>query len=138
MKRAFAALRRVYLRRVWGMQIGEGTSISGKAFLDFTNPRGVHIGAWTVITPGVRIFTHDYIHAAHCDTHIGSKCFIGANSVITAGVTVGDHCIIAAGSIVTKDVPARSMVAGNPAKVIKQDLRTGQFGRVVPWAKGLN
>jgi acetyltransferase-like isoleucine patch superfamily enzyme len=58
-----------------------------------------------------------------CSTNeikIEDECWIGANSVITAGVTIGKHSIIAAGTIVTKDVPPYSVVAGNPGKVIKQ------------------
>ncbi len=51
---------------------------------------------------------------------ISDDCWIGANAVITAGVTVGKHSIVAAGSIVTKDVPPFSIVGGNPAKLIKQ------------------
>ncbi len=51
---------------------------------------------------------------------IGEGCWIGANVVITSGVTVGKYSIIAAGSVVTKVVPPFSMVAGNPAKLIKQ------------------
>jgi acetyltransferase-like isoleucine patch superfamily enzyme len=51
---------------------------------------------------------------------IEDDCWIAANAVITAGVTIGKHAIIAAGAIVTKDVPPFSVVAGNPAKVIKQ------------------
>ena len=45
---------------------------------------------------------------------------IGANSVVVAGVTIGKHSVIAAGSIVTKDIPAYSVAAGNPARLIKQ------------------
>lgn len=45
--------------------------------------------------------------------------WIGANAVITAGVTIGKHAVIGAGSVVTKDVPAFSIAVGNPAKVIK-------------------
>ncbi len=51
---------------------------------------------------------------------IEDDCWIGANAVITSGVTIGKHSVVAAGSIVTKNVPALSIVAGNPAKVIKQ------------------
>lgn len=51
---------------------------------------------------------------------ISDDVWIGANSVITAGVTLGKHCIIGAGSVVTKDVPAFSVAVGNPAKVIKR------------------
>lgn len=48
------------------------------------------------------------------------EVWIGANSVILAGVTIGKHAVVAAGSVVTKNVPAYSVVVGNPAKVIKQ------------------
>ena len=50
---------------------------------------------------------------------INDNVWIGANSVITAGVTIGKHSVIGAGSIVVKDVPAYSIAVGNPAKVIK-------------------
>lgn len=51
---------------------------------------------------------------------IEDDVWIGANAVILPGVTVGNHCVIAAGAVVTKDVPPHSLVAGVPAKVIKQ------------------
>jgi len=46
--------------------------------------------------------------------------WIGANAVILPGVTIGEHSVVAAGAIVTKDVPPHSLVAGVPAKVIRQ------------------
>lgn len=46
--------------------------------------------------------------------------WIGANAVILPGVTIGQHSVVAAGAIVTKDVPPHSLVAGVPAKVIRQ------------------
>ncbi len=51
---------------------------------------------------------------------IEDEVWIGANAVITAGVTIGKHSVVAAGSVVTKDVPPYSIVAGTPARVIKQ------------------
>ncbi len=51
---------------------------------------------------------------------IEDEAWIGANAVIVAGVTVGKHSIVAAGSVVTKSVPPYSIVAGNPARIIKQ------------------
>lgn len=51
---------------------------------------------------------------------IGNDIWIGANAVILPGVTIGDHSVVAAGAVVTKDVPPQSLVAGVPAKVIKQ------------------
>lgn len=51
---------------------------------------------------------------------IEEDCWIGANSVVVAGVTIGKHSIIAGGSVVTKNVAAFTIVGGNPAKVLKQ------------------
>jgi len=51
---------------------------------------------------------------------IENDCWIAANAVITAGVTIGKHSVVAAGAIVTKNVPPFSVVVGNPAKIIKQ------------------
>jgi maltose O-acetyltransferase len=50
---------------------------------------------------------------------IGKNCWIGGGSVICPGVTIGDNCVVAAGSVVTKNVPANSVVGGNPARVIR-------------------
>jgi acetyltransferase-like isoleucine patch superfamily enzyme len=51
---------------------------------------------------------------------IADETWIGANATIVAGVTIGKHSVIAAGSVVTKSVPDYSVVAGNPARIIKQ------------------
>ena len=50
---------------------------------------------------------------------VGRGCWLGANVVVTAGVTIGEHCVVAAGSVVTKDIPAYSVVVGNPGRVVK-------------------
>lgn len=51
---------------------------------------------------------------------IEDECWIGANVVITAGVTIGRHSVIAAGSVVTKNVPPYSVAVGNPSRIIKR------------------
>jgi acetyltransferase-like isoleucine patch superfamily enzyme len=51
---------------------------------------------------------------------IGDDIWIGAHAAILPGVTIGNHCVIAAGAVVTKNVPPHSLVAGVPAKIIKQ------------------
>lgn len=59
---------------------------------------------------------------------IEDDVWIGANSVIMAGVHIGQHVVIGAGSIVTKDVPSYSIALGNPARVIKKyDVERGQW-----------
>ena len=52
--------------------------------------------------------------------NIGNDIWIGANAVILPGVTIGDHSVVAAGAVVTKDVPPHTLVAGVPAKIIKE------------------
>ncbi|MEO7531734.1 MAG: acyltransferase [Sediminibacterium sp.] len=62
---------------------------------------------------------------------IEDECWIGANVVIVAGVTIGKHCVVAAGAIVTKNIPPYSVAVGNPAKVIKQyDAALGTWKKV--------
>ncbi len=51
---------------------------------------------------------------------VEDDCWIAANAILTAGVTIGKHSVVAGGAVVTKSVPPFSVVAGNPAKVIKQ------------------
>ena len=121
-------VRRRYLTWVWKMEIGEGTAISMSAKLDLTNPRGIHIGRYSVITFGAAILTHDYINKVDRDVRIGDNCFIGAHSIILPGVTIADGCIVAAGSVVARDVPAGSLVAGNPARVVEHNVQTTRYG----------
>lgn len=52
--------------------------------------------------------------------HIGKNAWIGAGATILPGVTIGDNAVVGAASVVTKDVPADTIVAGNPAKFIKR------------------
>ncbi len=62
---------------------------------------------------------------------IGDDCWIAANAVITAGTIIGKHSVVAGGAVVTKNVPPYSVVAGNPAKVIKQyNFEKGSWVRV--------
>ncbi|HVF04194.1 MAG TPA: acyltransferase [Frankiaceae bacterium] len=49
---------------------------------------------------------------------IGRNVWVGRSAVVLPGVTIGDHAVVAAGAVVTKDVPPRSVVAGNPARVV--------------------
>ena len=51
---------------------------------------------------------------------IGDDIWIGANAVVLPGVSIGNHSVVAAGAVVTKDVPPHSLVAGVPAKIIKE------------------
>ena len=87
------------------------------------------IGAYTLLGPGVFITTDsfsksmanpDVSHSGHeADITIGKDVRIGANAIILPGVTIGDGASIGAGTVVTRDIPANAIAAGNPAKVLK-------------------
>jgi acetyltransferase-like isoleucine patch superfamily enzyme len=53
-------------------------------------------------------------------TRIGDNCWLGANVVVTSGVTIGERCVIGANSVVTKDVESFSVAAGAPARVLRK------------------
>jgi acetyltransferase-like isoleucine patch superfamily enzyme len=52
-------------------------------------------------------------------TRIGANCWLGANVVVTSGVTIGERCVIGANAVVTRDIPAWSVAAGAPARVVR-------------------
>lgn len=106
--------------------------IGDKAFIGLHNTiiGPVEIGENVIIAQNVTIsgLNHGYedietpIKDQPCiakSITIGKDSWIGANAVLTAGITIGKHAIIAAGSIVTKHVPDYSIAAGNPARIIK-------------------
>ncbi|ATN36120.1 acetyltransferase [Rhizobium sp. ACO-34A] len=130
LQRFVVGCKRLYLTKVWGMDIHPTVVMSLSARLDKTHPRGIHIGELTYIAFDAAILAHDMTRAIKTDTRIGKNCFIGARSIILPGVTIGDSCVIGSGSVVTKDVPPNSAVAGNPAQIIRSGIETLKFGRL--------
>jgi acetyltransferase-like isoleucine patch superfamily enzyme len=122
---------RLFLNRVWGMQIAKDCQISLSAKLDKTNPKGIVIGESTAVSFRTAILSHDYTRGLHADTRIGRECQIGAYSVVMPGVTIGDNCVVAPASVVMRDVPSNSLVSGNPARVIQKDIATGRWGKLI-------
>ncbi len=130
-------LRTWYFRKAYGMQLHPSVRISFKSFVDKTNPKGIVIGKETVVAFRVIILAHDWAterYGAHCNivTRIGERCFIGCGAIIMPGITIGDEVVVAAGAVVAKDVPSHSLVAGNPARVIRSGIRTKSYGRLLP------
>lgn len=129
LRRALVAARRWLYVRVFKMDIHPTVQFSLSAYFDRTFPRGVHVGAHSWVALQTLVLTHDRTRGLYLHTRVGERCFIGARAVLLPGVTVGDGSIVAAGAVVTRDVPPGSIVAGNPATVIRSDIDVIEYGR---------
>lgn len=128
LRRLIIRLKWNYLTRFWRMDIKPTALFSLSARFDKTNPTGIHIGDYTYVAFEAVILSHDASRSLWADTWIGKFCFIGARAIILPGVRIGDGCIVGSGSVVTADVPPHCAVAGNPARIIAQDIEVGNFG----------
>ncbi len=126
-----------HLSYVFGdVRVGRQTFIGPFTVLDGSG--GLEIGDYCSIAAGVHIYSHDTIARAlsghrasitHSPTRVGHCCFLGANAVVTKGVTIGDHCLIGANTVVTSDVAPYSVMQGNPARQVGR-VSIDQEGRV--------
>lgn len=88
----------------------------------------VRIGEFTLFGPAVQLYTATHpLNAAERrraefakPIAIGSDCWIGGGAIILPGVKIGDKSVIGAGSVVTRDVPAGVVAAGNPCRVLRE------------------
>lgn len=125
-------LRRAYLSRVKGMHISKTARVSWHVNLDKASPKGIFIDDESYLASGVTVLAHDFARlTGRLNTKIGKRCFIGVNAIIMPGITIGDEVIVGAGAVVTKDVPSHCIVAGNPAKIIKEGIKTGRYGHLI-------
>jgi acetyltransferase-like isoleucine patch superfamily enzyme len=129
LRRALVRARWFYYTRFWGMDIDPTARFSLSVRFDTTYPKGVHIGAHTYVAFDTAILTHDMTRGLYLHTRIGQCCFIGGGSIIMPGIQIGDESVVGAGSVVTKDVPPRCIVAGNPAQIIRENITVGRYGR---------
>ena len=114
------------------LTIGHGTNINGVG-TRLLCAQEITIGEFCTFSWDVQVLDNDF-HAITVDgsvapsvapVHIGDRVWVGTRAVILKGVRIGDGAVVAAGAVVTKDVPAGTVVAGLPAKVI---------GRADSWA----
>jgi len=114
------------------VKIGNNCKIRPFAFI----PTGVTIEDGVFIGPGVVFINDKTPRAINKDGNLQSECdwklietrvkkgsSIGAGSTILCGLTIGEYAVVGAGSVVTKDVSDRIIVAGNPAKIIEENVK---------------
>ena len=118
------------LTELYGMKISRSARVSWGTKLDKTYPKCIHIGEESYLASGAIVFSHDFTRRLHSHTYIGKRCFIGANAIIMCGVKIGDEVVVGSGAIVTKDIPSNCIVAGNPARIIREGIRTVKFGQI--------
>ena len=105
------------------LTIGDFSSIGDRTQIHCS--QRVSIGSYVLVSWDVNILENNF----HTTTDggitsapivIGDRVWIGCHAIILAGVTIGEGSIVAAGSVVTRDIPPGVLVAGNPAKVIRE------------------
>ncbi|MDE7168001.1 MAG: sugar O-acetyltransferase [Clostridia bacterium] len=110
----------------YGQNITVGKNVFINSGCCFQDQGGIEIGDNALIGQQVVIATlnHDLIPEKRANmlpapVKIGNGVWIGAHATILSGVTIGNGAVVAAGAVVTKDVPANTVVGGVPAKIIK-------------------
>jgi acetyltransferase-like isoleucine patch superfamily enzyme len=109
---------------------GKNTRIGKNVFINFDcvflDLGGITIEDGVMLAPKVSLLSEGHPNAVDDrqtlttgSIHIKRNAWIGANATILQGVTVGENAVVAAGAVVTKDVPANTVVGGIPAKIIK-------------------
>lgn len=117
----------------YGYNIHVGENFYANFDCVFLDVCEIRIGDHCMLGPGVHIYTANHpldstIRSAGPEygapVTIGDHVWIGGRAIINPGVNIGDHVVVASGSIVTKDVPDHVLVAGSPARIIKELVYT--------------
>lgn len=112
-----------------GRHVYLGENVYANFGLTLVDDTDIHIGAYTMLGPNVIIATaghpilpqlREEVCQYNLPVHIGRNCWLGAGVIVLPGVTIGENTVIGAGSIVTRDIPANVVAAGNPCRVLRE------------------
>jgi maltose O-acetyltransferase len=118
-----------------GLEIGRGTFVARDAYLDPGHPWLITIGEDSGLSPRTIVMVHDASmkhHMGHtriARVVIGDRVFVGVGAIILPGTRIGSDSIVGAGAVVRGDIPAGSMVVGNPAKVVSDVKSVAEWHR---------
>ena len=118
---------KVYFKFPWLVEIGDYVSINRGAefYPSHAQKSLIRLGSHILIGPHAKFYGagHDLGDDEFADTGadivVCDNSWVGGSVIVLAGVTIGEGAVVAAGSVVTRDVPARAVVAGSPARVVK-------------------
>jgi acetyltransferase-like isoleucine patch superfamily enzyme len=121
----------VFFQRRRGVKIGNHVYIGARVQLDFLYPELITIEDYVSIGMGSMVFVHsnptcsidikrDFYPRKVAPTTIKRGAWIAPGNIILAGVTIGENSVVGAGSVVNRDVESLTVVAGNPAKLVKR------------------
>jgi acetyltransferase-like isoleucine patch superfamily enzyme len=106
------------------IEVGDRTFINARS--EIRARERVEIGPDCMLSFEVVVMDTNHHHldgtVTTAPTRIGRNVWIGARTLILRGVTIGEGSVVAAGSVVTRDVPERCLIGGNPAKVIRENV----------------
>ncbi len=135
---------RVMVLRLWGARLGARCHVYGGAIIwvpwqltlgddaciadgaEIYNVAPISLGARAVVSQGAFLCTASHDHRREDfplvsgPITLGTRAWVAARAIVLPGVTLGDGAVAAAGSVVTRDVPVGCVVAGNPARIVRE------------------
>ena len=128
------------LRSNWGgKHVHFGKGVYANFNLTLVDDTHIYVGDHTMIGPNVTLATaghpilpalREEVYQFNLPVRIGRNCWLGAGVIVLPGVTIGDNTVVGAGSVVTRDLPAGVVAAGNPCRVLRE---IGERDRLYYW-----
>ena len=112
-----------------GRHVHFGRGVYANFHLTLVDDTHIYVGDYTMFGPNVTVATaghpvwpalREQGYQFNAPVRIGRNCWIGAGALLLPGVTVGDNTVVGAGSVVTRDLPANVVAAGNPCRVLRE------------------
>ena len=106
-----------------------GKNVYANFNLTMVDDTHIYVGDNTMLGPNVVLATaghpilpslREKAYQYNAPVRIGKNCWLGAGVIVLPGVTIGDNTVIGAGSVVTKDIPANVVAAGNPCRILRE------------------